>query len=93
VTLDGKSPLEMSDDELLALPRPSCPRCQGNQLVPRLYGMPSADDPRIQRLERGELDVEFAGCVIPMDPLPLWRCRKCDALVGADGSEIAEERF
>jgi len=39
------------------------------------------------------VDVEFAGCVIPVDPLPVWRCRRCDALVAGDGSLIDEERY
>jgi hypothetical protein len=86
--------LEYSDEELLALPRPSCPRCSvAGGLVPRIYGMPSAGDPLVQRAERGEVDVEFAGCVIPVDPLPVWRCRHCDALVAEDGSLIDEERY
>jgi hypothetical protein len=55
--------------------------------------MPSSDDPLIQRLGRGEVDVEFAGCVIPIDPLPVWRCRNCEALVAEDGTEVAEELF
>lgn len=55
--------------------------------------MPAADDPLVQRAERGEVDVEFAGCAIPVDPLPVWRCRRCDALVAQDGSLIDEERY
>jgi len=83
--------LDLSDDELLALPRPSCPGCgKVGTLVPRVYGMPATDDPLFRRAERGEVDVEFAGCVIPLDPLPVWRCRSCDALVAEDGAVIEE---
>lgn len=79
--------LGMSDEELLALPRPACPRCGvSGHLVPRIYGLPSADDELLLRVERGEVDVEFAGCLIPMEPLPVWRCRHCDALVAEDGT-------
>lgn len=81
--------LDLSDDELLALPRPPCPRCRGRDtLVPRVYGMPDPADPLMQRVERGEVDVEFAGCIIPLEPLPVWRCRQCDALVSEDGALI-----
>jgi hypothetical protein len=91
---DDDDLLEMSDEELLTLPRPSCPRCGvAGGLVPRIYGMPSGDDPLLKRAERGEVDVEFAGCVIPLDPLPMWRCRQCDALVAADGCLIEEARY
>lgn len=86
--------LDLSDDELLALPRPRCPRCEGQgTLVPRVYGMPDPDDPLMQRVDRGEVDVEFAGCVIPLEPLPVWRCRQCDALVAEDGTAIDEPRY
>jgi hypothetical protein len=85
---------DLSDDELLALPRPACPRCTGrNTLVPRVYGMPAGDDPLLQRVERGEVDVEFAGCVIPLEPLPVWRCRRCDALVSESGEPIDEPSY
>lgn len=85
--------LGLSDDELLALPRPPCPRCgRAGHLIPRIYGMPSSDDPLVQRAEHGEVEVEFAGCVIPVDPLPVWRCTSCDGLVAEDGTLVAEER-
>lgn len=86
--------LDLSDDELLALPRPPCPRCgRRGALVPRIYGMPAIDDPLMLRVERAEVDVEFAGCAIPLDPLPVWRCRQCDALVAEDGAPIDEARY
>jgi hypothetical protein len=91
--MDDESALELSDDELLALPRPRCPKCGAeDRLVPRVYGMPSADDPLVQQADRGEVDVEFAGCVIPREPLPVWRCRQCGTLVARDGTSV-EERF
>lgn len=86
--------LGLTDEELLALPRPPCPGCgQAGRLIPRIYGMPSADDPLLRRSETGEVEVEFAGCVIPVDPLPVWRCVTCDALVAEDGALVAEERY
>lgn len=86
--------LELSDDELLALPRPPCPRCgRYGTVVPRIYGMPASDDPLIQRVQREEVDVEFAGCVIPLEPVPVWRCRHCDALVAQDGALIEQPEF
>jgi hypothetical protein len=86
--------LGLTDEELLALPRPPCPRCgQAGRLIPRVNGMPSPDDPLLRRTEMGEIEVEFAGCVIPVDPLPVWRCVVCDALVAEDGSLIAEEGY
>ncbi len=86
--------LGLSDEEPLALSRPPCPRYgAGGPLVPRIYGMPAGDDPLVERAERGEVDVEFAGCGIPVDALPIWRCRRCDALVVEDGSLIEEERY
>lgn len=92
--MDDDDLLGLSDDELLTLPRPPCPQCRvAGYLVPRIYGMPAADDPLVQRAERGEVDVEFAGCIIPVDALPVWRCRKCEALVAEDGSLIEEERY
>jgi hypothetical protein len=92
--VDDDGLLGLSDEELLTLPRPPCPRCRlAGGLVPRIYGMPSGDDPLVQRADRGEVDVEFAGCVIPVDPLPMWRCRRCQALVAKDGSLIEEERY
>ena len=56
-------------------------------------GMPSPDDALFQRAERGEVEVEFAGCVIPLDPLPIWRCRRCDSLVAEDGELIEQEHY
>jgi hypothetical protein len=50
------------------------------------------DDPLVARAERGEVDIEFAGCVILEGPLPMWRCRSCDALVTGDGSPVHEAR-
>jgi len=92
--MDDEDVLGMSDEELLALPRPACPSCGVNgQLVPRIYGMPSPDDPLFRRAERGEVEVEFAGCVISMEPLPVWRCSACDALVAEDGTYIEEAKF
>lgn len=86
--------LGLTDEELLALPRPPCPRCDpAGHRIPRVYGMPSPDDPLIQRAESGDVEVEFAGCVIPVDPLPVWRCVGCDALVAEDGSLVPEERY
>jgi hypothetical protein len=86
--------LGLSNEELLNLPRPRCPQCGVvGGLVPRIYGMPLGDDPLVQRVERGEVDVDFAGCVIPGDPLPIWRCRRCDAYVARDGALIEEVRF
>ena len=86
--------LGLTDEELLALPRPPCPRCdQAGRLIPRVYGMPSPDDPLFQRAASGEVEVEFAGCVIPVDPLRVWRCVVCDALVAEDGSLVAEECY
>jgi hypothetical protein len=91
--VEEKDVLDMSDEELLSLPRPPCPHCGSTgHLIPRIYGMPSADDSLVQRAERGEVDVEFAGCLIPLEPLPVWRCRDCRALVASDGSQV-EERF
>ena len=88
--MDDHDLLGMSDEDLLNAPRPPCPQCGApGGLVPRIYGMPSYDDPLVQRAERGEIDVDFAGCVIT-DPLPMWRCRRCDALVAYDGTLIAE---
>lgn len=56
--MDDDDVLELSDDELLALPRPPCPRCgTSGCLVPRIYGMPSPDDELFQRAEQGEVDV------------------------------------
>lgn len=49
--------------------------------------------PLVRRAERGEVDVEFAGCVIPVDPLPVWRCRRSGAPVTEDGSRVGEERY
>ena len=81
--------LSLSDDELLALPRPPCPRCGvDGQLLPRVYGMPSPDDPLLKRAQRGEVDVEFAGCIVPSKPTPVWRCRRCAALVAKDGTRV-----
>jgi hypothetical protein len=86
--------LDLTDDELLALPRPPCPGCgTRGTLVPRIYGMPAPDDPLMERVERQEVDVEFAGCIIPLDPLPVWRCRHCDALVAEDGAMIEERTY
>jgi hypothetical protein len=91
--VDDDGVLGMSDERLLALPRPPCPHCgvEGS-LIPRIYGMPTPDDPLVRRVERGEVDVEFAGCVIPQEPRPMWRCRRCDGLVAVDGSRT-EARF
>lgn len=81
--------LELTDDALLALPRPACPGCgRTGCLIPRVYGMPASDDPLMQRMEAGEVTVEFAGCIIPVDPVPVWRCRRCDALVARDGGLV-----
>jgi hypothetical protein len=92
--VEDEDVLGLSDEDLLALPRPPCPACAAvGQLIPRVYGMPSPDDPLLQRAERGEVDVEFAGCVIPMAPLPVWRCRHCDALVAEDGTQVEDDRF
>lgn len=86
--------LGLTDEELLARPPPPCPGCgQAGRLIPRIYGMPSADDPLPRQSETGEVEVEFAGCVIPVDPLPVWRCVICDALVAEDGSLVAVERY
>jgi hypothetical protein len=86
--------LDLSDDGLLALPRPPCPTCGGHgTLVPRIYGMPAIDDPLMRRVERAEVHVEFAGCIIPLEPLPVWRCRRCDALVAEDGTVIDEPKY
>jgi hypothetical protein len=91
---DDEDVLGLNDEQLLALPRPPCPQCGvSGGLVPRVYGMPAGDDPLVERAERGEVDVEFAGCVIPVDALPIWRCRRCDALVAEDGSLIEEARY
>ncbi len=88
--MDDADVLELSDEVLLALERPRCEAAGGP--VPRIYGMPAGDDPLVERAARGEVDVEFAGCVIPVDALPIWRCRRCDALVAEDGSLIEEAR-
>lgn len=89
VVVDDDGVLGLSDEDLLALPRPACPECGADgALVPRIYGMPSTDDPLLQRAERGEVDVEFAGCVIPLEPLPVWRCRRCEVLVAGDGTRV-----
>lgn len=83
--------LDLDDDELLALPRPACPNCgHAGSLVPRIYGMPSPDDELLRRAEAGDVDVEFAGCIVPVDPLPLWRCRRCSALVARDGALVSD---
>lgn len=87
--MDEDDLLDLTDDELLALPRPPCPGCgQTGGLVPRVYGMPALDDPMVRRAEAGEVDVEFAGCLVPLEPLPVWRCRRCDALVARDGALV-----
>lgn len=93
--MDGDDDLlALSDEELLDLPRPPCPQCgAADRLVPRIYGMPAGDDLLVERARRGEVDVEFAGCVVPVDALPIWRCRRCDALVAEDGSRIDEVRY
>lgn len=86
-------PLAMSDEQLLALPRPPCPQSGSRGgLIPRIYGLPSPDDDLFRLAEAGEVDVEFAGCVIPFDPLPVWRCRRCDALVAREGGLIERRR-
>jgi hypothetical protein len=86
--VEDEPSLHLSDEALLALPRPACPRCGTGRLVPRVYGYPLPDDPLLQRANRGEVDVEFAGCVIPRGPLPVWSCRGCEALVARDGSQV-----
>lgn len=92
--MDDDGVLGLSDEELLALPHPTCPRCgDSGRLGPRIYGMPAGDDPFVQRAETGEVDVEYAGCVIPIDPLPVWRCRRCDEHVAEDCSLVAAERY
>lgn len=55
--------------------------------------MPASDDLLLQRVERGEVDVEFAGCVLPLEPLPVWRCRHCDALVTEGGASVDEPKY
>jgi hypothetical protein len=86
--MDDATYLDSTDEERLALPRPACPVCGVEALVPRIYGEVLPDDPLVRRTGAGEIDVEFAGCVIPPPPLPFWRCRRCAALVGSDGARI-----
>jgi hypothetical protein len=82
--------LDVDDEQLLKLPRPPCPACGGRHLVRESTGCRPWDDPLVARAERGEVDIEFAGCVISEGPLPMWRCRSCDALVDGDGSPVDE---
>ena len=84
--------LDLSDDELLALPRPPCPQCGvTGQLMPRVYRMHTAEDLLLERAQQGEVVVEFAGCIVPGRPTPVWRCRQCCALVARDGSSVEVE--
>lgn len=46
--------------------------------------------PLLARVDRGEIDGEFAGCIVPDGPLPLWRCRGCDLLMSETGESIRD---
>lgn len=89
---DSEAPdaLGLDDETLLASPPPRCGTCGGTDVVPRVFGLPSAEDPLLQRVERGEVDAEFAGCVVPEGPLPVWRCRGCGGLMTFDGDEVED---
>ena len=86
--MDDAEYIDATDDERLALPRPDCPACGASALIPRIYGEVMPDHPLLERSARGEVDVDFAGCIVPGPPLPFWRCGACGALVASDGARV-----
>ena len=58
-------------DEPWGTTRP-CPHCAGT-MIPIAYGMP--DQELIDASEQGQAAI--GGCVIPVDPIPQWRCTAC----------------
>ncbi|GIU85169.1 MAG: hypothetical protein KatS3mg008_1944 [Acidimicrobiales bacterium] len=79
--------MAISDEEMLAMPRPPCPICGAQEeelVVPVIYGYVSPDDPLLSEAEQGH--VVFGGCIPPPGRLPWWACRRCGAMIAKDGT-------
>ena len=64
----------LEDEEVQALTKPTCPRCNSKNQVKILYGLPRFD--RQMEVDKEKGKIVLGGCSIELDS-PIWSCKDC----------------